>query len=465
MSSFLCSCCLLGAILMLGDSANFLIFREKFKRPWALRLSLAYGLGTGALGLLLFYLSYAGLKIEAATIALIVLPFAGVFLYRCVRCFSCPRQALQPKKRLHNGLIEYLLYLVIAISLAIVLTRALLLPLHLPDDRTQWGLKAKMLYYEKTIALEALFDPDRMQLHLGYPFLIPLIEASFFCSMAEMNDQLVKLPFAAYFICLLLFFYAAQKEFASHRHALLCTAMLAVLPTFIEDVSGNPSSGYADLPLAFYYFIAVVGLVRWLNSSQRHDLTLAAVFATFAIFTKQEGLYMWAFMVAAGAVMLAADPGKRLRGRFRAFAAFVLAPLIALAPWFYFKSTFILSPWDKDWSLAQFAPAYIMANLDRVAPILGAFRDTFFTATRWNWLWSIFFCLLLLYPKQSLKSPCAPVLLLVLCNVLAVFAAVVLYPWPWWGNFTGDMHRVLLSNIPLIAFFISFQMQQLLKQR
>ena len=337
--------------------------------------------------------------------------------------------------------------------------------MHLPDDRAQWGLKAKMIYYEKTISLEALFEPERLQLHLEYPFLLPLLEAGFFAVMGEMNDRLVKLPFAVYFVCLLLFFYAAQKGFASHRHALLFTGMIAVLPSFIQDALGNPSSGYADVPLAFYYFIAVVGLINWLNRTQWQDLILAAVFITFAMFTKQEGLYLWAFMVAAGLMLLATDPAKRSRSRYMAFTAFIFVPLIALTPWFYFKSTFILSRWEIDWNPAQFTPAYISENLYRAGPILAAMRNNFFSATHWNWLWIIFFCLLILYPRKSLKFSHAAVPMLVLCNVVAVFVAIVLYPWFWWQNFIGDMHRVLLLNIPLISFYISFQAQQIFEHR
>jgi hypothetical protein len=459
-------CCLLGIIFIIGDSTNSLIFKEKFKRPLALRLSLAYGLGTGTLGLMLFYLCYAGLKPTMSTIFFIFLPCAGFFMYQCIRRFRNRRQNFQSAKPFKkNGIIEYVLFLAIALSLTIITARALLLPMHLPDDRAQWGIKAKMLYYEKTVVLEALFDPERLQLHLAYPFLTPLLEAGFFSIMGEMNDRLVKLPFAVYFMCLLLFFYAAQKDFAPHRHALLFTGMLAVLPSFIQNVLGNPSSGYADVPLAFYYFIAVVGLINWLNRAQWQDLALATIFITFAMFTKQEGLYLWAFMVAAGLVLLASDPAKRSRSRFMAFFPFIFAPLIALSPWFHFKSTFVLSRWEKDWSLAQFAPDYISANLHRVEPILGAFKENFFFAAHWNWLWIIFFCLLILYPKKSLKIPPVVILMLVLCNVFAVFSAVVLYPWFWWNNFIGDMHRVLLLNIPLVSFYVSFQTHQIFEKR
>jgi multidrug transporter EmrE-like cation transporter len=162
MNLFSLCCCLLGIIFIIGDSTNFIMFKEKFKRPWALRVSLAYGLGTGTLGLLLFYLCLAGLKLTLSTILLISLPFAGIFMYQCTRWLRKRRQnspSVKPFKK--NGLIEYLLFSAIALSLTIITCRALLLPMHLPDDRAQWGLKAKMIYYEKTIALEALFDPER----------------------------------------------------------------------------------------------------------------------------------------------------------------------------------------------------------------------------------------------------------------------------------------------------------------
>jgi hypothetical protein len=47
-------------------------------------------------------------------------------------------------------------------------------------------------------------------------------------------------------------------------------------------------------------------------------------------------------------------------------------------------------------------------------------------------------------------------------NLLAVFSAVFLYPWPWWKNFLyiHDMFRVLMMNIPIILFLVSFQLAQ-----
>lgn len=465
MGPFFYCCCLLGIIFLIGDSTNSLIFQERFKRPWAARISLAYGLGTGTLGLLLFYLCYAGLPATLGTILVIFLPFAGIFTYTCLRGVKKPRLGLQKIKRFRKYRpLDCLLFLVIALCLTIIFCRTLLLPMHLSDDRAQWGLKAKMIHQEQTVSLEALFEPDRLQIHLAYPFLIPLLEAGFFSTMGEVNDRLVKLPFAVYFMCLLLLFYAAQKDFASHRHALLFTAMLAVLPSFIQDVLGNPSSGYADVPLAFYYFIAVVGFLNWLDRAQWQDLILATVFITFAMFTKQEGMYLWALMVAAGLVLLTADPARRGRRKVMTFTAFILVPLLALSPWLYFKSTFILSLWEKDWSPAQLTPAYISANLCRVGPILKALQKNFFTATHWNWLWIIFFCLLVLYPRRSFKMPHGAIPMLVLGNICAVFMAVLLYPWPWWGNFLGDMHRVLLLNIPLIALYCSLQAHRIFKQ-
>jgi hypothetical protein len=210
--------------------------------------------------------------------------------------------------------------------------------MHLGDDRAQWGMKAKMIYYEKTVYLESLFDSDRLHLHAGYPFLTPLVQASFFTALDTTDDELAKLPFAMYFISLLLFFYAAQRRFAPHRPALLFTAMLAVLPSFIQDVLGNPASGYADVPLAFYYCIAVWALLNWFEDRQRHHLVLAAVFSVFALYTKQEGLFLWAFMLFGGSIFLAADRARLSRKDFMPFLIFfILLPLVLLLPWLIYQ--------------------------------------------------------------------------------------------------------------------------------
>ena len=72
----------------------------------------------------------------------------------------------------------------------------------------------------------------------------------------------------------------------------------------------------------------------------------------------------------------------------------------------------------------------------------------------------LFFITLVLSPKDILRPPLVFLLLLLILNIAALFMAIFMYPWPWWQNFINDLPRLLMVNIPLMMYTISYQMQQ-----
>jgi hypothetical protein len=454
---------LIVIILIVGDTANGILLKNKFKDSFSLRFSLAYGFGTGVFGLLIFYLSYLGFQLNVTNLFFVVSPLLAIFIYKLARGFNKPSfSGLFILKRLKkNGIMDFFLYGLIIISLVLITFKALFLPMHLSDDRAQWGLKAKILYHDKTIYSEDFFDPLRIKLHGTYPFLIPLLESSCYSFMGEMNDRLVKILFPLFFIGLLLFFYSSQRRYFSRRHALVFTAMLAVLPPFIKDMHGSPSTGYADIPFAFYYAVSTISIFNWMNDNRRGDLILAALFITFAIFTKREGLILWVIIIFMMSCYLAvADKGRRMN-KTKPLAIVIVLPLILLIPWFHFSSTIPLPPWEKDWSPSYLNPDYISSHFYRIPAVLISMKNNFFGTQYWNILWIIFFMTIGFYRKKSFTFPQAFLTLTIGLNILALVMAIVMYPWDWWYNFPYDMHRLLIINIPLVVYFVSYHIGQM----
>ena len=97
---------LMVGISIAGDTVNGLLFKNRLKGSWPLRLSLAYGFGTGVFGLLIFYLSYLGAALTAANLFLVLSPFLVIFIYGRVRDFKMPSFAgFRIQKRLkENGI-------------------------------------------------------------------------------------------------------------------------------------------------------------------------------------------------------------------------------------------------------------------------------------------------------------------------------------------------------------------------
>lgn len=453
--------CLVVIILIIGETVNSIVFKNRFKDSFSLRFSLAYGLGTGVLGLLLFYLSYLGSQLNVANLFFLTSPFIAIFIFKFVRNFKpFPSSSLIKRLFKKNSIIDYFLISLIIISLILIMFKTLFLPMHFSDDRTQWGLKAKILYHDKTIYSEDFFDPLRIKLHISYPFLVPLLESSFYSFMGEMNDRLAKMPFPLFFISLILFFYASQRRYSSHRHALLFTSLLTILPAFVEDIRGSPSTGYADIPLAFYYTISTISIFHWMKSKKWGDLILATLFIGFALFTKREGMVLWGSMIFLITIYLLFVEKIDRINKLKSLTIFIVLPLIILIPCIHFNSTIDLPPWEKDWSLSYLNPDYISSHFYRIPSILTTMKNNFFGTRYWNILWIIFFIIISFYPKKSFAFPQAFLLLTVCINILSLFIAIVLYPWNWWYNFLHAMHRLLIINIPLVVYFISYQIHQ-----
>jgi hypothetical protein len=330
--------------------------------------------------------------------------------------------------------------------------------MHLPDDMVQWCIRAKIIFHNSTVLADEFFERYRALYHLHYPVMIPLLESLIFMALGEADDILVKIPFPVFFAALLAFFYAVQRRFAPHRHALLFTAMLAVVPVFIQDGRGNPASGYADVPLSFFYFIAVVSLLQWLESRGRNDLFLAMLAISFAIFTKKEGSVLWLMLTGFTVLLTILKDRRGSRDVVWLIVGFGLVPMLINLPWTYFKALLPAAPWwEQDFSLRNFTLDFICERLPRIPALFDSLWRTMFLLKSYNVLWILFFFSIVLAWRRAIAIPHMLLPALVLANVGSVFAASFLYPHFWWGNFAGDMPRLLMFNTPLLIYFISRQ--------
>jgi len=139
--------------------------------------------------------------------------------------------------------------------------------------------------------------------------------------------------------------------------ALVGATALAVLSA--EPVLKQLSTGLADVPLAFFVALGLLGTGRWLATGERWALVAGTLFLGAATLTKSEGLF---FAIAA---LLALAPFAWSRRRELAVAA---AAVIAIVlPWRLFVSL-------RDLPLVEYrfrdalSPAYLSDHSDRVGP-------------------------------------------------------------------------------------------------
>jgi hypothetical protein len=420
-----------------------------------LRLSIAYGFGSGIFILITFYLAYLGVSLTFNSLILTTLAFlilAAVWVWRNPGSY---RISLS-RSSFNLGPWETFCILLVALSLTLIISRALILPMHLSDDRAQWGVTAKILFHNQSLYAEELFDPLRLTFHVSYPFFVPLLQCSFYHMLGTMDDALVKFPFPFFFAALLAFFYGILRRFTSFRQALTFTSILATLPSFVGDVSGNPSSGYAEAPFVFFYTVSVVCLFLWMKEGCLQDLLLASLAISFTLFTKREGAVLWAILIGTVALYLLFSVRKSKIKKLASFSLFVLIPMVLLLPWFSYHRLFPIPPWESDLDLFYFLSGPSAIHFERLGPLLGSFAEVFFLPRDWSVLWIVLALTIFLFRRRVFSFPSTFLLVILLVDLSAVLAAVVTFPHEWWQVFLADKHRYFMAYAPLALFIVCF---------
>lgn len=452
---------LIVSFFVIGDVVLRLGLRMKFYKNITARVSLAYGVGVGTLTLLIFYISYLGGTLRFRNIVLLSSVFLLIFLYDILKNFrfSGLTNNAQAYGLLPRGLRFFFLVVIITV-MSMIIFRALFLPMHLPDDRAQWGLKGKIFYYESTVYAPDFYErePFRLIYHASYPPLIPLVESFFYSACGNMNDYLVKTPFPLFFGALLLFFYYAQRYYASRLHSLMFTTVMVLLPSFISDCESNPSSGYADIAETFYYFAAAAFVFFWIQERKKENLLLSAILITFAVFTKQEGIFLWGGMLGGGLFTLFMIDKKFTKDTVHFLLCFVGLPTLLLLPWFHYNRLFEIPVFERNFQLSFFSWTYLQGQLFRIPLIMQAFFNTCFSPLRKGILCSLFLISIMLFLKKSFSFTRLFFLILIAYNLIALFTATLVYPHTWWTHFLHYMYRHLMINIPLVLYFMSCQL-------
>ena len=146
--------------------------------------------------------------------------------------------------------------------------------------------------------------------------------------------------------------------------ALVGSTALALLSA--EPVLKQLSTNLADVPLALFVALGLVGTGRWLATGERWPLVAGALFLGAASLTKSEGLF---FALAA---LLALAPFAWRRWRELAVAAGAVVAIVL--PWRLFVAL-------RDLPLVEYrfrdalSPGYLSDHSDRVGPSVRGLGD------------------------------------------------------------------------------------------
>jgi hypothetical protein len=315
------------------------------------RLPLAYPVGVAATGIIAAQLAL--IDVPLGLVELVVL--AAVILFfglRRVRGASTSNRLLLAEP-LWGRLVGAGALAVALVLLAHAWTTYEIRPLLEWDGWAIWGTKSRALY-EFGGATGPVFTSD-VYLPLQHPLLLPSLDAIDFRAMGTYDPTLVHVQLALLAFGFLLGFVSLLRDRVPL--ALVGASALAVLSA--EPVLKQLSTGLADVPLAFFVALGLVGAGRWLASGERWALVAGTLFLGAAALTKSEGLF---FALAA---LLALAPFAWSRRRELGVATGAVVAIVL--PWRLFVSL-------RDLPLVEYrfrdavSPGYLSDHADRVGP-------------------------------------------------------------------------------------------------
>jgi hypothetical protein len=346
-----------------GAAATRLVLGDR-ARPAAECAALSLALGLGGLGVVLFWLSLAGLRPSRAVLVAI----SGIAL-ATLALRGAPRLAPRSPRRGTPALRwagAAALALALA-ALALVSANALVQAMYSWDAFAIWGLKSRVVFAESLRATSFFGDPSAAFNNVSYPLLLPFQYAAVYASIGRVDAVLAKLVSIWSHAALLGLAGSCLCWRLERAPAMALVALFALTPSLMTLAN----SGYADATVTLFHLGNLHYLVRFEAARDRRDLALAAAFAVFLAFSKNEGL---ALAVLNGAVMAGFCLGRGPRGRdWRAAAT-------------YFAALFLLS---APYLLTQMSFSEVGVYLGRLPTVLAGFASQLANVANWGALWAL----------------------------------------------------------------------------
>lgn len=210
-------------------------------------------------------------------------------------------------------------------------------PLYPWDAWMQWATKARVWYELGAMApflrAEDWFASGGGAYYdaaPGYPPTMPLLQVWSCLALGRWDDALMNWPWWQMGIALALVLYGGLRSLGLSAVLALTGALLvSTLPIANVHVA---LAGYADLPMAAYFTVAALALLRWLGSRKHQDAALAIAFALACTQIKNPGIVWVATLVPGVMIALMPKRGIRLVAIGFAAVAFVLVVLTRTAP-------------------------------------------------------------------------------------------------------------------------------------
>jgi hypothetical protein len=325
------------------------------RRELLARLGLAYMCGVALVGVLatLGYMAGLSWAVWQVLVLCLLLAASGLLARGAPQVEPPTRNESLGERMIARGVA-----LLIGAYAIALLAKSIVKPLNNWDAWVFWTMKARALVLLHGLDAHLFASKAYGGVHLDYPLLIPSIEAIDFHFMGHIDTAVVHAQFALLFVG----FLAATRELLREHvpPALLWPGLLLV--AMAPALGRQLVTGYADVPLAFFFALAALAGWRYLVDGDRRFLVPFAILAGGAFATKFEGTPFVAVLV----VLMLVLARVHRRPVFPVAAASVTSA-VAIVPWrLWVKSHDIraASPVGK-----TLDPSYLADHASRLEPI------------------------------------------------------------------------------------------------
>jgi hypothetical protein len=258
---------------------------------------------------------------------------------------------------------------------------------------------------------------------------MPLLQVWTCIALGRWDDSLMNWPWWQIATALALATYGALRRLGVKAlGALVGTVFVASLPLANVHVA---LAGYADLPMAAYYTVAVLAFLRWCETRDAHDAGLALLLAVACTQIKNPGV-VWALTLVPGVIVaLLPRHGLKLVAIGFGAAAFLLVVLAR--------------------TRATVLGYQLYLDFD---PAWRALGDSYFLLGNWHLLWYGVLAAALLAWRQLLAPAVAPLTVIVAAGLLFLFVVFGFTNARAWVADQTTVNRATLHLAPLMVVFV-----------
>jgi hypothetical protein len=316
------------------------------------------------------------------------------------------------------------------------------------DARAIFGMKARLLYDQGSLATEDFQDVNRMNFNAHYPLLLPLVEAQWFWLQGSTSDTQLRFICIGYIAALASIVARQLKRYTSPRVAALATMLLLCVPIVIQANEGAGLTNSADLPLACYITAGALAIMNWLRKRTPQQAILAGLMFGAAALTKSEGT-LWIGAATTCLLVALADRQSQwnrtvLRSGFA--GAVVLAIILGLQ--MAVRERIPFSPYLRSYS-AALSWEWLRQLSSRPLAVATFGLSDCLRPTVWNLSWPCIVAIMFLRRKQPVTTEIWFARLLIGMVAIVFFAIFIITPYHVYWQIATALHRLVMQLLPL----------------